>query len=107
MAAAQPGLSVERITNLTIPLPSLQEQKEISDFIVNNTKSFNLTISRCEREIALMQEYRARLIADVVTGQRDVRGLAVPDVAEEAVEEDLNIEEDMDNNLTQEAQEPL
>ena len=54
-----------------------------------------------------MQEYRARLIADVVTGQRDVRGVAVPDVAAEAAEEDLNIEEDMDNNLTQEAQEPL
>ena len=54
-----------------------------------------------------MQEYRTRLIADVVTGQLDARGLAIPDVADDADEEEFNIEEDTENNITQEAQEPL
>ncbi len=41
-------------------------------------------ITRTQREIELMREYRSRLIADVVTGQVDVRGIDVPEVAEEA-----------------------
>ncbi|MGC1954599.1 MAG: hypothetical protein WA970_18905 [Gammaproteobacteria bacterium] len=39
-----------------------------------------------------MREYRTRLISDVVTGQVDVRGIEVPEVAEEellALEEDI------------------
>ena len=40
-------------------------------------------ISRAEREIELMREYRTRLISDVVTGQVDVRGIEVPEVADE------------------------
>ncbi len=51
-------------------------------------------IARTEREIALMQEYRTRLTADLVTGKLDVREAAakLPVVdaepaAEEALEE--------------------
>jgi type I restriction enzyme S subunit len=41
------------------------------------------TISRLEREIDLLREYRTRLIADVVTGKLDVRetALRLPDEA--------------------------
>jgi type I restriction enzyme S subunit len=38
-----------------------------------------------------MREYRTRLISDVVTGQVDVRGIEVPEVAEEEL---LALEED-------------
>ncbi|MCC8991257.1 MAG: hypothetical protein LM514_01365, partial [Streptococcus sp.] len=39
-------------------------------------------IARTEREIALMQEYRTRLTADIVTGKLDVREAAakLPDL---------------------------
>lgn len=37
---------------------------------------FNTVIARTQREIALMQEYRTRLTADVVTGKLDVRPAA-------------------------------
>ena len=33
-------------------------------------------IARTEREIAVMQEYRTRLTADIVTGKLDVREAA-------------------------------
>ena len=41
----------------------------------------NTAISRLEREIELLREYRTRLIADVVTGKLDVReaAAALPD----------------------------
>ena len=35
-------------------------------------------ITRLEREIALLREYRTRLVADVVTGKLDVRGVTLP-----------------------------
>ena len=38
-----------------------------------------------------MREYRTRLISDLVTGQVDVRGIEVPEVAEEEL---LILEED-------------
>jgi len=40
------------------------------------TASLNKGITRTEREIALMQEFRTRLTADVVTGKLDVREAA-------------------------------
>lgn len=43
-------------------------------------------------EIDLVREYRTRLIADVVTGKLDVRGVDVPDVAdlEELLETEIS-----------------
>jgi type I restriction enzyme S subunit len=47
------------------------------------TASFDSTITRLEREIELLREYRTRLVADVVTGKLDVRE-AASDLPEEA-----------------------
>lgn len=53
-----------------IPVPSLQLQREVSDFFYEE-QSVRREI---EKEIALIREYRDRLIADAVTGQVDLRG---------------------------------
>ena len=45
----------------------------------------NIAISRLQREIELVREYRTRLIADVVTGKLDVRD-AARDLSEKAAE---------------------
>jgi type I restriction enzyme, S subunit len=37
-------------------------------------------ISRLEREITLLREYRTRLVADVVTGKLDVRDIVLPKI---------------------------
>lgn len=55
----------------------------------------NETISRAQREIELIQEYRMRLIADVVTGQVDVRQLADLTSGEDELDEpDMELEEE-------------
>jgi type I restriction enzyme S subunit len=53
-------------------------------------------IARTEREIALMQEYRTRLTADLVTGKLDVREAAakLPEQVDEEVTADLEIPEE-------------
>lgn len=102
-----PIINQEETKSLPIFIPPIDEQFLIVEHIKTENKTIDGAIVRIEREIALIQEYRVRLIADVVTGQMDVCGLAVPDVAADAAEEDISIEEDTENNLTQEAQETL
>ena len=76
VAAAQPGLAVERVLNLGIPVPDPEEQAMIAENIELRTAVDEAVIARAHREIALFREYRARLIADVVTGKLDVRSAA-------------------------------
>jgi len=73
--------SFKQMPNLTLPRT---EQEQIVAFIAKETTALNTAVSRTEREIALMQEYRTRLTADVVTGKLDVREAAgkLPDLAE-------------------------
>ena len=63
--------------------PPHNEQVEILKFIEKETDSIDQAITRAQHEIELIREYRNRLISDVVTGQIDVRGIEVPEVAEE------------------------
>ncbi len=72
----QGNLSVERIGVMGIPLPSLAEQKLIAMSLEVETAAFDTTISRLNREIDLLREYRNRLVADIVTGKLDVREAA-------------------------------
>ena len=65
--------SFKQMPNLKLPR---KEQEEIVAFIMSETSILNTAIARTEREIALMQEYRTRLTADVVTGKLDVRPAA-------------------------------
>lgn len=71
--------------------PPVDEQNEIVEFIKQETAIIDVAISRAEQEIELMREYRTRLISDVVTGQVDVRGIEVPEVADEEL---LSLDED-------------
>jgi type I restriction enzyme S subunit len=72
----QGNLNVERIGIMWMPLPPLSEQEQITRYIENEMAPFDTAIARTEREIALMQEYRTRLTADLVTGKLDVREAA-------------------------------
>ena len=72
-SAAQPGLSVDRISSLKIPLPPLEEQRKISLFIKNKTKLFNELKDSIFYRKEKIEEYRISLISAVVTGKIDVR----------------------------------
>jgi len=69
-----------------VVLPPVTEQRVILDEVARQTSGLDAAIARTEREIALLREYRTRLIADVVTGKLDVREAAarLPEEAEEA-----------------------
>ncbi len=70
---------------MPLSLPPRQEQDWIELYLDKELNANDMIISRTEREIDLLREYRTRLIADVVTGKLDVREAAarLPDEIEE------------------------
>jgi type I restriction enzyme S subunit len=92
------ALSKHDVKNAIIPLPPVDEQIKICRWIESECKPLNDAIQRSEDEIKLLREYRNRLIADVVTGQVDVRGWTPgpDDVAVDEVLAALGDEEETD-----------
>jgi type I restriction enzyme, S subunit len=93
-AAAQPGLSTDRIRNLEIPVPPLAEQEQIAGWVDRITAEAGEVRTKASRQIALLREFRSRLVSDVVTGKLDVREVAAklpddPDADDPALEERL------------------
>ena len=79
--------------NLSVPLPPVPEQVRINDQLESELAGANSAISRLDREIQLLREYRTRLVADVVTGKLDVRGAAAQlpkETAPDIVEDDTD-----------------
>ncbi len=70
------GLSLDDVKNYLILLPPRAEQHAIVEYIDNTTANIDASITRARRQIELLQEYRTRLISDVVTGKLDVRHAA-------------------------------
>ncbi len=75
----------DEFKDLRVPVPSFDEQNAIVRAVVEKTDSISRSADQIDREIALLREYRTRLIADVVTGKLDVREAAarLPGEAEE------------------------
>jgi type I restriction enzyme, S subunit len=69
----QLNLNVERIGTLWAVVPPMQEQVEIVTFIEAESTKIDDAISKSQKEIELIQEYRTTLISNAVTGKIDVR----------------------------------
>ena len=63
----------EDFKQMPTPFPPPDEQGCIVRYLNKTTHDIDTAIDRSHREIALLREYRTRLIADVVTGKIDVR----------------------------------
>lgn len=85
------------VGELPIRVPTPEDQARVLQTIDAETAPMGSAIGKARREISLLREFRTRLVADVVTGQVDVRGIAaiLPDVRESfdnpssAVDDDL------------------
>jgi type I restriction enzyme S subunit len=85
------------LKNLWVSMPSVAEQRLIVEHIAAETQPASIAISRLEREIELLREYRTRLVADVVTGKLDVREAAARLPGEGAYDSSEGISEDATN----------
>ena len=87
-------LYTDDLYDIYLPLPTVDEQESIIRWIKSISMQAERNATLGDREVALLHEYRTRLIADVVTGKLDVREAAaelpeedVPGDAEESAEE--------------------
>ena len=90
--SSREGLTLSSIKGFYVVLPSDDEQYQIIKHIQKETALIDKTIARTEREIKLIQEYRTRLVSDVVTGKVDVRSVEIPDF--EPAPADLKVQDD-------------
>lgn len=103
---AYPAIAETVLGRFPVALPpTVNEQQAIVARIKTESAPLDDAITRTEDEIMLIREYRDRLIADVVTGQVDVRGWqpGPDDVVDDAAlaalgdeNEDVTEEEDGD-----------
>ncbi len=84
IGVSYPAISDIKLNSLKVVLPNnLEEQKEIYLYIQSNLIPYENMISKTQKEIDLIQEYKTSLISSVVTGQVDVRDVVVPNFIEE------------------------
>lgn len=93
-SAGQKRVSSDFISNFTLGIPNIDEQRDIIDFINASNRSIDTIVEKTIKELELLNEYKTSLISSVVTGKVDVRDIEVPafEVEEELVEND-DIEE--------------
>ena len=72
-SAAQPGIAVDVIANLEIPVPPLHEQRAIADYLDRETARLDGLVAAKERVLGLLAEKRRALITRAVTRGLDPR----------------------------------
>jgi type I restriction enzyme S subunit len=70
--ASREGLSFSEIKSFPVPIISIEKQVEIINHIKEIEIDLNLAISKAQKEISSIKEYREALITDLVTGKRSV-----------------------------------
>lgn len=76
VSAGMSPLYTHEFYSVPVLFPDPSEQLAILEQIKTLTNNEGIAISRLEREVEILREYRTRLIADVVTGKLDVRDAA-------------------------------
>jgi type I restriction enzyme S subunit len=63
------SLSQELLKRLPVALPSIEEQKEIAEFLDKYISEIESKSTKTKKLIALLTEYKTALISEVVTGK--------------------------------------
>jgi type I restriction enzyme S subunit len=98
-AAGQQRVPIDFVKDYFVTLPNPDEQQAIIRGVQKESIYFNAAASHARRQIDLIREYRTRLIADVVTGKVDVRGIPVEAVPEGEAPEEFAKSREMEEEL--------
>lgn len=91
--AKMPRANWNFIGNCAITVPSLNEQKEIADYLDRITGQIDSLVKTTESQIESLYDLKNRIISDVVTGKIDVRDAVIPEYEyAEEIEDDENVD---------------
>lgn len=94
-------LQMDKMKEIPFIVPPADEQIAIVKYIKQALPQYDAAIEKLTEEVAVLEEYKNKTIADTVTGKIDVRGIEIPEY--EFVDED---NDNVDENLEQGADEP-
>ena len=85
-------LQMDKMKEIPFIVPPVDEQIAIVEHIKKTLPKYDEAIDKLNAEVAVLEEYKAKLIADVVTGKVDVRNEVIPDY--EFVDEEADSDDD-------------
>ncbi len=103
MRVGQWDLQMDKMKEIPFIVPSADEQVAIVDYIKRTLPQYDVAIEKLSAEVETLEEYKAKLIADVVTGKIDVRDVDIPEY--EFVDEDAGNVADEDGDAEADEQE--
>ena len=80
-------LNFDNFCRVDLPFPPLDEQRRIGKALNKRLRAISGVIEMSRQEMALLSEFRQRLVADVVTGRLDVRQAASDLLTNESITE--------------------
>lgn len=89
-------LQMDKMKEIPFIVPPADEQVAIVDYIKRTLPQYDVAIEKLSAEVETLEEYKTKLIADVVTGKIDVRDVEIPEY--EFVDEDADADSDSDDD---------
>ena len=69
---AQPLITSSKVKNITIPVPLVTTQQQISDFLDKKCSEIDKLITKKEQLVVELESYKKSLIYEVVTGKKEM-----------------------------------
>lgn len=97
IGVSYPAINDKKLLSLKVALPStIEEQLQLYNEIKSKTTLLDKGILSIKHQVTRLEEYRTRLISDVVTGKVDLRDIEIP---EYEADSDETIDDEIDDNL--------
>lgn len=96
-------LQMDKMKEIPFIVPPADEQIAIVKYIKQALPQYDAAIEKLTEEVAVLEEYKNKIIADTVTGKIDVRGIEIPEY--EFVDEDTDADNEDDGEEDTEEQE--
>ena len=72
IGSTSPHVNISTLRNFLIPVPNINEQKEIAEYIDKKMLQLDKEVKQRENLINKLNEYKKSLIYEVVTGKKEV-----------------------------------
>lgn len=73
-AINQASVSSTNIKSMKLPIPPYKEQKEIANFLDEQTDKIDSVLEDLKNEIKILEDYKTSLIYEYITGKKRVKG---------------------------------
>ena len=81
-------LQLDKMKEIPFIVPPKEEQTAIVKYIKKMIPKYEIATEKLKKEVAILEEFKVRIISDTVTGKIDVRDIEIPEY--EVVEEETD-----------------